>query len=153
MVSVSKSLNRVGRLEVNKSIQWEGGLKFTGKSNFGLDITLDGPKKVGGDEDGYQPLELIVFALAGCTGMDVVSIAKKMKQNVTGFNINVEAVQKEDHPRFLTKAHIEYVFTGKDLKPEMLEKAILLSEEKYCSVGTTMSGMTKITHSIKINEG
>lgn len=137
---------------MNKSIQWEGGLKFTGKSTFGLDITLDGSKKVGGGEEGYQPLELVVFALAGCTGMDVVSIAKKMKQDVTGLKIDVETVQKEEHPRFLTKAHIEYQFTGKNLNPTMLERAILLSQEKYCSVGTTLSGVTKITHSIKINE-
>ena len=135
------------------SIDWKGGLKFSGKSNFGFDITLDGSKKAGGDEDGYQPLELVVFALAGCAGMDVISIAKKMKQDVSAMQINVETEQKDDHPKFLTKAHIEYTITGKELKPEMLERAIQLSEEKYCVVGTTLSGVTKITHSLKIKEG
>jgi putative redox protein len=138
---------------VKTTVDWQGGLKFTGKSKFGYDITLDGSKKAGGDENGYQPLELMIYALAGCTGMDVVSIAKKMKQDVNRLTINVESDQKEDHPRFVTKAHIEYVFTGKSLKKEMLERAIQLSEEKYCVVGTTLSGITKITHSLKIEEG
>jgi putative redox protein len=138
---------------VKTTVDWQGGLKFTGKSKFGFDITLDGSKKAGGEEDGYQPLELMIYALAGCTGMDVISIAKKMKQDVSNLTINVESDQKEDHPRFMTKAHIEYVVTGKDLKKEMLERAIQLSEEKYCVVGTTLSGVTKITHSLKIIEG
>jgi putative redox protein len=137
---------------LNFSADWQGGLMFTGKSRFGYDITLDGSKKAGGEESGYQPLELLLFALIGCTGMDVISIAKKMKQNVTNFKVTVEAEQKEDHPRFITKAHIEYIFTGKDLKPEMLERAVQLSEDKYCVIGTTISGITKITHNIKINE-
>jgi putative redox protein len=138
---------------VKTTVDWQGGLKFTGKSKFGFDITLDGSKKAGGEEDGYQPLELMIYALAGCTGMDVISIAKKMKQDVSNLQINVESEQKEEHPRFMTKAHIEYIFTGKNLKKEMLERAIQLSEEKYCVVGTTLSGITKITHSMKIEEG
>jgi putative redox protein len=134
-------------------MDWKGGMKFTGTSRFGHELSTDGSKKVGGGEDGYQPLELLMFGLAGCSGIDVVLIADKMKQKITDLSISIEAEQKEEHPRFITKAHIEYVFTGQDLKPEMLERAIQLSEEKYCSVGTTISGVTKITHSIKIIEG
>lgn len=137
---------------MNISMDWQGGLKFTGTSRFGHEISTDGSKKAGGSEDGYQPLELLLFGLAGCTGIDVVLIAQKMKQEISGLKINIEAEQKEDHPRFISKANIEYVFTGKHLKPEMLEKAIALSEEKYCSVGTTLAGVTKITHTCKIIE-
>lgn len=137
---------------MNINMDWQGGLKFTGKSQFGHEISTDGSKKAGGMEDGYQPLELLLFALAGCTGIDVVLIAEKMKQEITGLSINLNAQQKDEHPRFITKANIEYIFTGKNLKQEMLERAISLSEEKYCSVGTTLSGVTKITHTIKIIE-
>jgi putative redox protein len=94
----------------------------------------------------------MLFALAGCSGIDVVLIAQKMKQKITGLTINITGEQKEEHPRFITKANIEYIFTGSGLKKEMLEKAAALSEERYCSVGTTMAGITKITHSIVINE-
>ena len=134
-------------------MDWKGGMKFTGTSRFGHEISTDGSKKVGGSEEGFQPLELLLFGLAGCTGIDVVLIAEKMKQEITDLSVNIEAEQNEEHPKFITKAHIEYVFTGKNLKPEMLERAVNLSEEKYCSVGTTLSGVTKITHSIKIEKG
>jgi putative redox protein len=133
-------------------MDWQKGLKFSGTSLFGHEITTDGSKKAGGQEEGYQPLELVLFGLAGCTGIDVVLIAENMKQEITGLNLNIEAEQKEEHPRFMTKAHITYVFTGKNLEPEKLEQAITLSVEKYCSVGTTLSGVTKITHSFEINE-
>jgi putative redox protein len=133
-------------------MDWKGDLKFTGISRFGHEISTDGSKKVGGSEEGYQPLELLLFGLAGCSGIDVVLIAGKMKQEITGLKIQIGAEQKEEHPRFITKAHIEYIFSGKGLKMDMLEKAVTLSEERYCSVGTTMAGVTKITHSITINE-
>lgn len=132
------------------SMNWKGGLKFTGTSRFGHEIITDGSKKVGGNEEGYQPLELLSFALASCTGMDVISIANKMRQNVTDFSVDVEVEQREDHPRFLTKAHIIYNVTGKDLDPAKIERAVELSEERYCSVRATISGITKVTHTVNI---
>lgn len=137
---------------MNISMDWKGGLKFTGQSVYGHEISTDGSKKVGGGEEGYQPLELVLFALAGCTGIDVKMIAEKMKQEITAFKINVSAEQKEEHPRYISKANIEYVITGRNLKREMLERAISLSEEKYCVVGTTMNGKTEITHTLRIIE-
>jgi putative redox protein len=133
-------------------MDWKGGLKFTGASRFGHEIIADGSKKVGGGEEGYQPLELISFALMSCTGMDVVSIAEKMRQEITGFSLDVEVEQREDHPRFITKAHLTYNITGKNLDRAKIERAVELSEEKYCSVRATISGVTKVTHSVNITE-
>jgi putative redox protein len=138
---------------VKISMDWKGGLKFSGTSRFGHQITTDGSKQAGGKEEGYQPVELVLFGLAGCTGIDVVLIAQKMKQEISGLTINVEAEQNQDFPKFIARANLEYVFTGKELKSEMLEKAITLSQEKYCSVGTTLSGVTKLTHTCVIKEG
>jgi putative redox protein len=132
-------------------MNWQGGLKFTGTSRYGHEITCDGSKKVGGGEDGYQPLELVVFALASCTGMDVMAIANKMREEVTGLAVEVDADQREDHPRFLTRAHITYNITGKNLDQAKIERAVQLSEERYCVVGATISGITKITHTINIS--
>jgi len=137
---------------VKYSMDWKGGLKFTGTSRFGHEIIADGSKKVDGGEEGYQPLELIPFALISCTGMDVISIAKKMRQDVTGFILDVEVEQREEHPRLLTKAHITYNITGKGLDKAKIERAIELSEERYCSVRATISGVTKVTHSVNITE-
>jgi len=132
------------------NVDWQGGLKFTATSRFGYDVVMDGSKKVGGSEEGLQPLEMMLFSLIGCTGMDVISITNKMKQDVKGFSVSVEAEQKEDHPRFITRAHVTYTFSGNDLQRDKLERAVQLSEEKYCVVGTTLSGITKITHTVKI---
>jgi putative redox protein len=133
-------------------MDWKGGLKFTGTSRYGHSITCDGSKKVGGEEDGYQPLELVVFALASCTGMDVISITNKMRQDITDLKVDAEVEQREDHPRFLTKAHITYHITGTNLDRAKIERAVELSEERYCVVGATISGITKITHTINITE-
>jgi putative redox protein len=135
------------------SMDWKGGLKFTGISQFGHEITTDGSKKAGGEEAGYQPPELMLFGLAGCTGIDVVLIAQKMKQQVDALTIHIESEQKEDHPKFFTRANIEYVFTGKNLDRAKLERAVELSQERYCSVSNTIGAVTKITHSITINDG
>jgi putative redox protein len=132
---------------------WQGGLKFSGESLFGLPIATDGSRQAGGSEDGYKPTELVFFALAGCTGIDLVVIAKKMQQEVTGLTIKVNAEQREDYPMAFTRAHIIYTFTGRNLNKSKLEQAIMLSEEKYCSVGATLAGIMKITHSCIIKEG
>lgn len=133
------------------SMDWQDGMKFTGTSIYGHEISTDAPKKVGGGEDGYQPLELMLFGLAGCTGMDIINIARKMRQDVRGLKVIVNAEQDENPPRRIPKAHIEYQFTGNDLNIKKLEQAIKLSEEKYCSVGATMREHAEITHSYKVN--
>jgi putative redox protein len=133
-------------------MDWKGGLKFTGTSRFGHEIVADGSTKAGGGEEGYQPLELIPFALISCTGMDVISIAKKMRQEVTGLSLDVEVEQREEHPRFITKAHMTYNITGKNLDKAKIERAVELSEERYCSVRATISGVTKVTHTVNITE-
>jgi putative redox protein len=134
------------------SMGWDGGLKFGGISQFGREISVDSVRKVGGNEDGYMPMELVLFALAGCTGIDVICIAKKMRQEVNKLKINIRAEQRDEHPRSFTKAHIEYIFTGKNLEPGKVEKMISLSEDRYCSVSASMSGNVEITSSYRIVE-
>lgn len=135
------------------SMDWKGGLKFTGTSRFGHEITTDGSKKAGGEEAGYQPTELLLFGLAGCTGIDIVLIAQKMEQEISALTINIDGEQKDSHPKLITRANIEYIFTGKNLDKAKLERAIELSQERYCSVSNTIAGVTKITHTITINQG
>ncbi len=134
------------------SMDWKGGLKFAGTSRFGHQISTDASKKVGGAEEGYQPIELLLFGLAGCTGIDVVMIGKKMRQEIRGLNINISAKQRDEHPRGFESAHIEYIFKGKDLDPVRVKKMIELSEERYCSVSASLNGNVEITHSFRIEE-
>jgi len=138
---------------VDISMDWQGGLKFAGVSRFGHTLTTDGSKQAGGTEEGYQPVELLMFSLAGCTGIDIVLIGKKMRMDIKGLKIKVSYEQREEHPRAIATAHLEYRITGSKLDPAQIERAIQLSEEKYCSVGATLAGVTKITHSFSITEG
>lgn len=135
------------------SMDWQGGLKFSGESRFGHPITTDGSMAAGGNEEGYQPVELLMFGLAGCTGIDVVLIGKKMRLQIDGVSVKVNYEQREEHPRAITTAHLDYRITGKNLDPAQIERVIQLSEEKYCSVGATLAGVTKITHGFTITEG
>jgi putative redox protein len=146
------ALYELRRFGVNVSMDWQKGLKFSGRSAFGHEISTDGSKQAGGQEDGYKPPELLLFGLAGCTGIDVVVIAEKMSQEITGLKINVSADQREEFPKAFNKIHLEYIVTGKNIDPDKLENIITLSEEKYCSVGSTLNGVARITHSYKIVE-
>jgi putative redox protein len=138
---------------VEISMEWQGGFKFSGESRFGHPITTDGSLAAGGNEEGYQPVELVMFGLAGCTGIDVVHIGKKMKLEINGLTVKVSYEQREETPRAITKAHLDYRITGRNLDPAKVERVIQLSEEKYCSVGATLAGVTKITHDFTIIEG
>ncbi|MDD4051622.1 MAG: OsmC family protein [candidate division Zixibacteria bacterium] len=135
------------------SMDWQGGFKFTGESRFGHTITTDGSLAAGGNEEGYQPVELLMFALAGCTGIDIVHIGQKMRMDIKGLKITVSYEQREENPRAVATAHLDYRITGSRLDPAQVERAIQLSEEKYCSVGATLAGVTRITHSYSIMEG
>ncbi len=130
---------------------WQDGFKFSGQTLFGHEISTDASVKGGGQEEGYQPLELLLFSLAGCTGIDVILIAKKMRLKISDLSIKIKADQREESPRAFTNGHIEYAFKGENLDPVKLERIIQLSEEKYCSASATLAGVMKISHSFTIN--
>jgi putative redox protein len=138
---------------VEAKVKWAGGIKFEGTSVFGLPIATDGGKAAGGSESGYKPTELVLFGLAGCTGVDVVTILKKQRQELTGFEIEVTGYQPDQYPKPFNKIEVKYIFTGKNLDATKIENAIALSEGKYCMVSQSLSGMAKITTSFEIKEG
>lgn len=126
------------------------GITLVGKTDSNIWITMDGPEQFGGSNSGVRPKELVLLALAGCTGSDVISILQKKQANLEDFEINITAETQEEHPQVFTKIHIEYVFYGKDLKKEDVERAIELSSTKYCSVQAMLRPSVKITHSYRI---
>ncbi|BDX36896.1 peroxiredoxin [Tenuifilaceae bacterium CYCD] len=130
---------------------WQEGMAFEAEVN-GHKLMLDADEKVGGTNKGPRPKPLMLVALAGCTGMDVISILKKMKVDVINFRVWVEAEQTEEHPKHYSTMKVIYEFWGKNLPLENINKAISLSEEKYCGVSAAYrKGMT-ITHEVRINE-
>lgn len=133
-------------------MKWGGGIKFEGVSGFGHTIVIDGSKKAGGEESGYKPTELVLFGLAGCTGIDVVKILEKMRQELTGLEIEVTGHQPDEYPKPYNKIEVKYILRGKNLAKDKIEKAIDLSENKYCMVSQSLKGMARITSSYEIIE-
>jgi putative redox protein len=94
----------------------------------------------------------MAVSLAGCTAMDVISILQKKRQQVTGFEVRVQAERATDHPRVFTKMHVEYIVTGKGINETALERSIELSETKYCPAQALLAQAVEITHSHQIIE-
>lgn len=128
---------------------WKGNMTFDAEVS-GHHIILDALPASGGEDQGARPKELMLASLSGCTGMDVISILKKMRIEVREFNVIVQGELTEDHPKHYTKMHIIYEFAGDSLPLENLEKAINLSQDRYCGVSHVYRKSIQITHEIKI---
>lgn len=125
-------------------------MQFLGTADSGHAVVMDAPSSVGGKNTGSRPSELLLMAFGGCSGMDVISVLRKKKQNVSKLEINVSGETAQKHPRMYTAMHIEYVVTGKDISEDAVKRSIELSLETYCSVGATLGKAAHITHSYKI---
>ena len=126
------------------------GLTFTGKSNTNHWVMMDTTEDIGGHGAGTRPLELVLVALGGCTGMDVVSILKKMQQNYERFEIELDAEISPEHPKVFKKVHMVYKFYSDEMDGAKIEKAIKLSQEKYCPVSHMLKPTVPITHEYKV---
>ena len=129
---------------------WQGNMKFDAMVS-GHHIVMDALPESGGNDEGARPKQLMLAALAGCTGMDVVSIFKKMHVEPEYFNVRVEAEMTEEHPKHYTAMHIIYEFKGEGLEMEKLRKAVDLSQERYCGVSAAYRKAIQITYEIVIH--
>ena len=128
---------------MKSTFQWMKGMKFEASGISQHAVVMDAANEFGGQNQGPRPMELVLFALGGCTGMDILSILKKMRKEVESFEIKIEADKAEEHPKVFTHIRVLCLLKGKDLKEKDVEKAINLSKDKYCSVGA-MLGKTAI---------
>lgn len=117
---------------MNATVEWKGRMSFTGAADSGFSLNLGAMPDVGGDNDGFRPMELMALSLAGCTAMDVISILNKKRQPVSAFQVRVQAERAEEHPKVFTRAVIVYRVTGQGVQEEALRRAIELSAERYC---------------------
>jgi putative redox protein len=113
-------------------------------------IMMDAKPEHGGKNRGPRPKPLMMVSLAGCTAMDVVSLLKKMRVEIKDFNVTVEGELTEEHPKHFTSMHIIYEFTGEDLPIDKIERAVGLSQEKYCGVSAVYRKVMKLTHEIRL---
>ncbi|MEI4526912.1 OsmC family protein [Priestia megaterium] len=131
-------------------IDWIGKMAFSSTTPSGHEIKMDATEEVGGTNSGARPTELLLNAVAGCTGIDIISILTKMRLNPTKFYIDVQGQRADAHPKKFTEIHIHYALEG-DLPEEKIIRAIQLSMDKYCSVSHSLS--SSIHASYSINDG
>jgi putative redox protein len=131
-------------------MKWSGGLKFEGTSAYGHKIVTDGSKQAGGEEAGYKPTELLLYAIAGCTGIDVVRILEKQKQKLSSLEIELVAHHNDDYPKPFHTIEVKYIARGENLSDKKLAQAIELSESKYCMVSQTVENVGKVVTSFEI---
>ena len=131
--------------------EWKGDIAFEAEIN-GHKVMMDAPLEAGGTNFGPSPKKFMLAALSGCTGMDVVSILKKMRVDLDGFSVEVQGDVTDDHPKQYIKMHVIYQFKGKNLPLEKLQKAVKMSEETYCGVGALYRKAIEVTSEIRLIE-
>jgi putative redox protein len=134
------------------SVLWSKGMSFTGTADSGFSVALGTDPAVGGDNDGLRPMELIAIGLAGCTAMDVISILRKKRQDVTGFEVKVTGERAAEHPKVFTAFNIHYIVRGRGLAAAALERAMELSRDTYCPAQAMFAKVAPITLSYEIIE-
>ncbi|MFS0672099.1 OsmC family protein [Ornithinibacillus sp. 179-J 7C1 HS] len=137
-------------MEMN--IKWNNKMSFTGFAPSGHEIKMDASEEVGGENTGARPTELLLSAVAGCTGIDIISILTKMRLNPTSFEMDVTGDRADDHPKKFTKVNIHYALEG-ELPEDKVVRAIELSKDKYCSVSHSLSAEITVSYSINGVQG
>jgi putative redox protein len=135
------------------ALDWKEGMSFSGKADSGFALDVSADADIGGAEDGFRPMELVALGLAACTGMDVISVLQKKRQEVSAFEVRVHTEKADEHPRVWTHVTIEYLVTGKAIDPAAVERAMQLSYDKYCPAQNMLKLAVKIDHKYTIIEG
>lgn len=131
-------------------IKWAGEASFIGETESSHAVVMDGPPSMGGRNIGPRPMEMLLLGMGGCTSFDVVHILKKSRQHISDCIADITAERAETDPKVFTRIHIHFIVTGKNLKPEQVDRAIKLSAEKYCSASIMLGKSADITHDFEI---
>jgi len=135
-------------------VKWNGKRQFVAWDEAGHGVVMDAKPEYNGEGTGPSPVQLVLYGLAGCTGMDVVSILEKKRQTVLDLEIVVHGTKRtEEFPKIYEHIEVEYIVTGIDVKPEAVARAIELSEEKYCSVKGMFGPQVQVVTSYTVREG
>jgi putative redox protein len=133
--------------QLTASVRWTRKLHFTGRAEFDHEVPVDHAPPLG-EGQGISPLEILLMSLAGCSGQTVASLLEKMRQDVRAFSVTASGAKRDDHPRVFTEIRLEFRVEGNALDPDLVAKAVRLTEEKYCPVWTMLKGNVPIVPSI-----
>jgi len=136
-------------------VTWMGvdGMSFVAQTGSGHIVAMDGAPDGGGNNLAPRPMEMMLVGAGGCTAYDVVLILKRSRQDVRGCSVKLEAERAAEDPKVFTKINFHFTVTGRGLKPEIVERAIKLSHDKYCSASIMLARTAEITHTSEIVEG
>ncbi len=137
-------------MEVSAKLLWGSELKFTAQVADGRKIELNSSDEMG---SAFTPMELFLVSLAGCTAMDVQWIMDRERQTVEKFEVSIKGKRREEDPRYYESIDIEYVISGPDIKKTAVERAIRLSQQKYCSVHAMLKDNVRLNLSYTIGNG
>jgi putative redox protein len=131
-------------------VKWVEQASFLGETESNHAVLMDGPPSAGGRNLGPRPMEMLLLGAGGCTSFDVVSILKKSRQLVSDCYVELEAERAETDPKVFSKIHMHFVVKGKNIKPEIVEKAIKLSADKYCSASIMLGATAEMSHDFEV---
>lgn len=137
---------------MNVKITYTGGASFRGDTESGHSVIMDGAAEYGGENKGARPMEMLLLGLGGCTSFDVMLILNKSRQDVHDCVAEIEAERADAPPKVFTRIHIKFIVTGRNLDRSKVQRAIELSEEKYCSASIMLAKTARITHELEIIE-
>ena len=138
--------------QMTATVRLETGMCFDAEAGSGHRVTLDAAEHGGGQNTGFRPMELLLVGLGGCTGMDVISILRKKRQQVTGYAVHVSGIRAEENPMVFVEITVMHIVTGHHIQPEAVARAIQLSEERYCGAGAMLGKVAHLTRTFRIVE-
>ena len=139
-------------MSTTAKISWVDGALFVAEAGSGHTITMDGSPDVGGRNLAARPMEIVLIGMGGCTAIDVVSMLKKQRQDIEGIEVSLVAERAEDHPKVFNQVKLVYTVRGRNLNKALVERAVALSDEKYCSATAMVRKSAEITHEIVLVE-
>ena len=139
-------------MSTTAKISWVDGALLVAEGGSGHTITMDGAADIGGRNLASRPMEVLLMGMGGCTAIDVVSMLKKQRQDIEGVEVSLVAERAEDHPKVYTSVKLVYTVRGRKLNKALVERAVSLSDEKYCSATAMVRKSAEVTHEVVLVE-
>ncbi len=135
---------------LSATVSLKNGMVFDALASSGHKVILDSEESVGGTNQGFRPMEMLLVGLGGCTGMDVISILRKTHQEVTSYQVKVQGSRAEDHPKVYTDITVEHVVKGRGLSTDAVKRAVTLSATRYCPASAMLGKAVHIRHQYRV---
>ena len=139
-------------MSTTAKVSWVDGAMFVAEGGSGHTLTMDGAPDIGGRNLASRPMEVVLMGMGGCTAIDVVSMLRKQRQDIEGVEVSLSAERATEHPMVFTEVKLVYTVRGRKLNKALVERAVSLSDEKYCSATAMIKKSAKVSHEVVLVE-